>query len=304
MLEQRIISTLKFFDLQDCPLTLLELHKFLLANIETVRQSLDEKFELNQPSPASPAVAVEAVLACLEGECAGEVMEYKGFYALAGRQELIQQRLNNYYYGFAREKLIKRFASGLRHLPFVRGVALAGSQALGLQKMGSDIDLLIITDQKFMGLVRLLVTCYFQILGLRRHSDKVANRFCLNHYIAVGKIIDQDKNLYSAAEYLKLRPLVYHEAVANFQKQNHGWTASLFPNASIESPSKDQPSRLQSLLERLLTNPFGLFLEKFSRMLQRRRITKSEFIVVSDDELSFHPNNRKQQLFKSFFQNA
>src|SRR6266404_9461026 len=106
MLEQRIISTLKFFDLQDCPLTLLELHKFLLANIETVRQSLDEKFELNQPSPASPAVAVEAVLACLEGECAGEVMEYKGFYALAGRQELIQQRLNNYYYGFAREKLI------------------------------------------------------------------------------------------------------------------------------------------------------------------------------------------------------
>ena len=34
MLKERILSTLKFFDLQDYPVTLLELHKFLLADVQ------------------------------------------------------------------------------------------------------------------------------------------------------------------------------------------------------------------------------------------------------------------------------
>ena len=114
-----------------------------------------------------------------------------GFYCLKGRAAIIDQRLANYIYGIKRERRIRRFIGGLRFLPFVRRAALAGSQAQGVQKSDSDIDLLIIVEPEFLWLGRTAVTAYFQILGLRRHGKKIANRFCLNHYLAGVKIIDR-----------------------------------------------------------------------------------------------------------------
>src|ERR1700722_15882619 len=110
MLKQRILATLKFFDLQDCPLTLLELHKFLVTDLTVIRPYIDEKFEL-QVIPTIPTIPVPLpdVLNCLITECASEVFSNNGFYCLQDRQEIIGRRLQNYFYGFKREKLIKRF---------------------------------------------------------------------------------------------------------------------------------------------------------------------------------------------------
>ena len=107
----------------------------------------------------------------------------------------------------------------------MRGAALAGSQAQGVQKPGSDIDLLIIVEPKFLWLGRTVVTFYFQLLGTRRHGKKIADRFCLNHYLAGVKTIGELKNLYTAWEYAKLRPLIYEGAVTEFQEKKQWGTA-------------------------------------------------------------------------------
>ena len=140
MLKQRIISTLRFFDLQDYPLTLLELHRFLLVNLEYL--NLDPQGEIGTlEAELQNAVPVDEILKCLENECQAEIKNQKGFYFLSGREEIVSLRLKNYYYGIRREKLIKKYAKGLKHLPFVRGVALAGSQAMGQENYRTQFHL-------------------------------------------------------------------------------------------------------------------------------------------------------------------
>src|SRR5205085_4694244 len=130
-------------------------------------------------------LTVEALQTLVVG---GEVSQLLGFYSLPGRQGLIKERLRNYLHALPRERLISRYSGGFRHLPFIRGVALAGSQAMGDNKPGSDIDLLVVTDKRFMWTARVFITAYLQILGLRRYGNHIADRFCLNHYVAGPKL--------------------------------------------------------------------------------------------------------------------
>jgi hypothetical protein len=195
----------------------------------------------------------------------------------------------------------------------VRGAALAGSQAMGQQKFNSDVDLLTIVEPKFLWLGRTAVTFYFQVLGLRRHGKKISDRFCLNHYLAGIKTIGELKNLYTAWEYAKLRPLVYEGAVAEFQEKNSLWIKMFFPNFECTdsyhplAPSYSKrgdaevPSSFQIKIERMLEGKFGQWLEIKLKNWQLPKIRREEFILVLDDELSFHPQSKQRELLAKFF---
>ncbi len=306
MLKDRILSTLRFFDLQDYPLTLLELQQFLMEDEQVLKQRVDSQFEINNIQNAKTSersITSGEILRCVEEECQGQVEEDRGFYYLRGKNKIVQRRLQSYNYGLKREQLIRKFVWALRHLPFVRGVALAGSQAMGLYKSTSDIDLLVITDPKFLWLARSLVTAYFQVIGQRRHGSIVIDRFCLNHYLAGPKKISKWKNLYTAWEYLKLRPLVYRQEIYEFQSQNLEWLKIYFPNFVFERPQNEKPSGIQRVLEGIVTNRFGLWLEKQIKKSLSGRIRKEPYILVEEDELSFHPNSAQQELLRQFFKN-
>jgi len=302
MLKNRILSTLRFFELQDWPLTLFELHRFLIVDIKTLRARVNTEYEIIGEDTENESVDIAEVLNCLETECQKEIENLHGFYCLKGKTELVKKRLENYSFGIKREKSIRKYAWITKFIPFVRGVALGGSQAMGRQAEGSDIDLLIITDKDFLGLARSLITGFFQILGVRRHGEYVANRFCLNHYLVGPKVITELKNLYSAMEYGRLRPLVYSETVSAFQNNNAFWIKQCFPNWEPAHTLKTSQSRVQKVLEKIFTNRFGLALEKFLKNWQVARIKKEKFILVENDELSFHPESKQGPLLSAFFE--
>lgn len=280
----------------------MELHRFLIADISALKFQMDDQGEITQGGMVSAGeVPADKILDCLDGECRTEVKNTLGFYHLSGREAIAGARLENYCFGIKREKLIKKYLGALRFLPFVRGAGLAGSQAMGQQKAASDIDLLIITDPQFMWLTRTLVTAYFQIFGLRRHGLKVTNRFCLNHYLAGPKTVLEFRNLYTASEYLKLRAVVYPHGLWQFQKANWPWLQIFFPNASPQEPEKGSQPFFQRILEDMLNGQFGLGLEKILKNWQLPKIREEKFIVVKDDELSFHPDSKQQKLLESFF---
>src|SRR4051812_13070852 len=105
MLKSRILSTLRFFDLQDYPLTLLELHKFLIGDIDILKQQIDTSGEIIFKDIAQePKLGVEQVLLCLERECKFDIQNTFGFYHLKGRQAIAESRLSNYFFGLRREK--------------------------------------------------------------------------------------------------------------------------------------------------------------------------------------------------------
>lgn len=287
MLEERIIKTLRLFGIQKYAVTVLEVYRFLV---------LDGNAETEQ------TVTVAEVFMTLDRlQQTGKVVQKHGYHTLAGHEELFDLRWRGYRYGVWREKIIRRTMKGLAYVPFVRGVALAGSQALGLQKEGSDIDLLVITEPKWLWLPRTLVTAYFQVLGIRRYGNKVANRVCLNHYLSGSKAMSAGHNWYTALEYGKLRPLVGAAAVSRFQEVNAQWMHNFFPHAvPIKAFTATQPFA-QKLLEKLCTNAFGMYLERTLGSWQGKRIHKDELhIIVEADELSFHPKSKQDALLEEF----
>lgn len=305
MLSERVKNTLRFFNLQGTALTLLEVHKFLLPSQALLLQVLDQQYEYTGVRPEQVADTASAgdLLLCLDTLVAArEVVQHDGLYALSDYSELPKQRLQGYVYGLPRERLIARVTSQTRHLPFVESVVLVGSQALGLPKASSDIDVLVLVRPGFMWLARLFLTVYFQVLGVRRHGGQVANRFCLNHYVTTGKLLDQDRNIYTASEYTKARALTYPEVWQAFLEANSQWLKVFFPEYQRERFASSQVSRIKKILEYPLDTWFGRRLDAWLGAWQHKRLHLGEFIVASPTELSFHPNNRKKNLFRRFFE--
>ena len=305
MLKQRVLATLRFFDLQDLPLTLFEIHKYLLADLDTIKQHLGKDWEVMDGNLTARIVSpsLGEILICLEQDCGAEVASHRGYYYLRHRGEkFVDERLHGYLYGIKRERIISKQSRNLRYIPFLRAMGLVGSQALGKHAPDSDIDALIIVEPGFMWLGRFFVTLYFQLAGVRRHGGKIADRFCLNHYLAGPKTLKQDRNVYTASEYAKARPLYQAGTLNEFKEHNAGWIRLFFPNVRPLENTKKPQTRLQYALEQVFRNSLGRWLERIAGNYQRRRIHRDQFVVVEDDELSFHPDNRKAQLFAAFFE--
>ncbi len=315
------MATLKFFDLQGVPLTLFEVRKFLLPDLGEIKSGLNDEFELAKPfkrlrdeqrgrerDEGMEKVKLGKILQIFEDLVKeNAVSESQGYYCLPGRQNIIAERLRNYAYGIQRERRIRRFVPWLRFIPFVRGAAIGGSQAMGQQTQASDIDLFIVTDETHMFIARTLVSLFFQIFGVRRHGEKIANRFCLNHYVAGPHLVSDERDPYNAMEYLRLRSAVYPQGIGEFLSINQNWIREFYPNAFYPNAkfflsAPQAQSWPQRLGEGILKNRFGLRLNGKLGRWQLARIKRGEYAVATERELSFHSKARKYELLKQFME--
>jgi len=96
----------------------------------------------------------------------------------------------------------KKWASLFRFLPFVRGVAICNSLAMGIGEQKSDIDLYIITEEKHLWTARLFVTIFSHLFGVRRHGKKIAGRLCLSFFVTTKSLSCSDIALKPRDPYL------------------------------------------------------------------------------------------------------
>lgn len=287
-LAQSILQTLAFFDAKDLAPSLLELRCYLPAQI----------------GPAG--ISLTVLSRTLEVELSGLVGLEGGFYFLTGRNTLPASRRQRYKISLRRFRKAKKYLRFLRFLPYLRAVALSGSQAMLNSTMSSDIDLFLITKKNRIWLTRLLVSLYFQILGQRRYRDYIKNRFCLNHYLGERAVINQDQNLYTAVEYVSLLPVLGEDVLSKFWEQNR-WLAEFLAEPQ---PQRHSPffgfhfSFWQKTFELLLElTLLGPALNWLSGIYQKQRIKLQDYIIVSEDELSFHPGSRGQRVLAKYLQN-
>lgn len=306
MLNQRILHTLRMFGLLQVAPTLLEVYKFLVQDQEKLKLILDERGEFVETSDVGDSVSgienLEDIRQALESlVLAGEAVREFGYYSLKESSELPLQRWRGHFFGSLREQRIRKFIGGLRFLPFVRGVGLAGSQSLGLEQKTSDIDLFIIAKKGKIWQVRTLVTAYFQILGVRRYGNKIANRFCLNHYITEGKVIQQGRNWYSAMEYGKLRALVFGSGIVSYKRDNSKWLKIFFPQLYVKKVQIERQTFLQQFLEKLLDNAIGEKIEVWLKDWQIKKIRLTDpHTTASEDELFFSPHSKEDRVVPAF----
>ena len=297
-LSKYILTTLTYYDVMDYPMTGFEIWKYLTR--------------ISEQEPVSNNIfsLTDVMKELKEDKLKKFIEEYRGYYFLKGRKELVEQRIERNKIAEQKFRIVKKVAWWLRFAPFVRGVAVAGRLAMKNTEAKSDLDLLIFIQQGKIFTGRLLATFLVHILGKRRHSNKINNRICLNHFVTDDFFVSV-KDSFSAHEYAFSVPIFNANVFGEFQKKNE-WIKKYKINfeASENNLKLVMDSFLASVIRRSLEKMLQAnFIEKMLGQWQKKRIEKNPkskqiggVIICNDSELAFWPNfeNQGPKVFEKF----
>jgi len=321
LLEKSILATIAYYDVMDYPLTGFEVFKYLMNPKHIASLS-----KLNPDSEIEPFKTINLidVLRTLNASTLKQYIDQEnGFYFLkeftppkAGR-DLYRLRIERQKISDELWKKSIKIIKWIQIVPFIKMVLMNGSMAIHNAKKESDIDLLIVVKNKRIWLTRFLITAFFQITGRRRHGKKVANRFCLNHYIA-------DNNLKISTASLRIAYLAHlvpvlelEQGIYNrFQFENR-WAGNYLYFYNLEKLDNRQKIKNNNFLksirrfQEIILNTFiGTILEKIFKFFQIAHIKRSKLlnqeggrIIFNDTQLEFHPDSPQSKILHKYNHN-
>lgn len=307
-LQKNILATIAYYDGMDYPLTSFEVWKYLTkvessANSADRRQSkvksdLDEKYSL-----------VDVISELDDYDLRKFVEEYRGFYFLRGRKELVEKRIGRDKMAVEKLKRLRRVVRLLRFIPFVRMIGVTGRLAMKHAEKESDWDVFVVLKNGKIWTGRTLVTGFLHFIGKRRHGEKIKDRICLNHFVTDESLEVITKNnfpLFSAHEFSFIFPLFDMGIFRKFQLRNN-WIKDYKLNYYLNETENLKILRdsgasriIRGIGERLSD---WKFLENWLRKIERERIANNSkthqpgsFIVAADRQLVFLPEPRGPEL--------
>lgn len=295
-LQVAILRTLAYFDVLDFPLTVEELWRWLYpAPDQTVRAAVAD---------------VEAALSTPELKQRFDRRNDLVFFR--GREALVDLRSARHEFG---QKKWKRAFSGAQFLevvPFVKMVAVSNTLAIDNAKESSDIDYLIVTSPGHIWLARTMVTGILNMLGIRRHGDKVKDRICLSFYVTADaldfrKIARQPDDPHRLFLTAQMVPLMDDAKTYEKFRMANAWVTERLPNAWEWDWNKRlvKPNSLfrsfKNMFEVASQSGIGQMLESMARDRQVKKMMKNVHsraseptpdVIISDEMLKFHENDR------------
>lgn len=290
-IKYAILETLAFFDLFDRPLSITELHTLLCKKMCT----LDEvKSEVEKMT---------------------EVVRTKNYYTLYDTARIVELLRARNHHEDHQWNLVSRYIPRLRHVPFIRMVAVCNSLALKTTDDHSDIDLFIIVKKNRIWLTRLLITMVIHISGMRRYNNKIQDRFCLSFFITeesmdLGAIPLHKDDIYFWYWMATIVPIM-----------DIGDTYKLFWDANIQTLRTVLPQSKKAEMAGIQTASFvaqwsewlfGSFIgdriERYiSFFLKRRALKKKKLlqssdsgIIISDTVLKFHNVDARDEIYEKW----
>ncbi len=125
-------------------------------------------------------------------------------------------------------KKTKKYIKYIKWIPWIKMIWIWNSISMNSWTKESDIDLLIVTDNNRLWIVRILITFIFQLLWVRKTAKKHAWRFCLSFFATIDWLnfkswkIKDDIYLYFWIIYFK--PILdYDDTYKKFIKINQTW---------------------------------------------------------------------------------
>lgn len=207
--EKSILKTLACYEaLGRYPLTAVEIYRYL-----------------QKENPAQPAPRFLEIFNLLaKNSTLNQRLENRhGFFFFKEAGDLYQKRIYRYKISITKWRKTKWLGVFLRLVPFLRGIAINGSLAVNNASAKSDIDFLIFTKKGRIWTCRLLLGFFLQILGQRRHGNVIADKICLNHYIAEPSCLIPVQNTPNAQLYCRLVPLLGYNSYQLFFDANASW---------------------------------------------------------------------------------
>jgi hypothetical protein len=252
--DAAILRTLLYADVFDYPLTLAEIHHYLIA------------------SPAARLPAPETIESALRSSpwLQKRVTRVNSYVTLRDREAIGALRDERRRHSARLWQDARRWGYRLGCLPFVRMVAVTGALAVDNSPPDDDIDFLLVTAPGRVWLARALAVVLVR-LARRRGVG-----LCPNYVLAQTALAQSQRNLYAAHDLQQMVPLVGRTVYAEMQAANP-WSRDYLPHAN--GPLRQEPelrptgwgARLQRWGEHLLGGRLGQALEGWER---RRKLRK------------------------------
>lgn len=169
-LEQSILAALVYFDIFEHPLTLVEIHRYLLPVVQSDNQ---RQCSLN-----------EVRLALEESPQLSKAVRFKnGYFYLRGRDGNLRTRAERYFFSAAKYRRARRVGRLLSYVPFVRLIAVCNSLGFNAARRESDIDLFIVTKPGGVWWARALSLVILKLLRLRPGPGGIKDKICLSFFV-------------------------------------------------------------------------------------------------------------------------
>jgi hypothetical protein len=243
-LTTAILKTLSYSDVFDHPLTLEEVHRYLVAS-----------------------ACREEIAACLAGM--DLIQNTAGYYHLAGRSEIVEIRKR-------REALSRRayeraqwYGRILGGLPFVRMVALTGSLAMRNCDQTGDYDYMLVTKRGRVWTARIFA------LLLNRFSHIFGETLCPNLIVSETMLEWKQHNLYYAREIAQMIPISGRGIFTDLRVVNK-WIEQFLPNWDHDQALElnEKTSSLQRVCEFFLGGTLGDRLESWEMNRKIRKFSR------------------------------
>ncbi len=209
---------------------------------------------------------------------------------------------------------VRRYVGVLRIVPFLRMVAVCNNLAFGKVDGRSDIDLFIVAKRGRLFIVRIFVTFLLHVMGVRRHGNKVAGRFCLSFFVDEDgmdmKEIAIDNDIYLAFWVRTMLPVIDDGVFGEFLNKNE-WVKQYFENDFDMDRSRVIGSCgfWGKIFGWILNGWFGDRIERVLKKWQMGRAKKKALevnadvasLVVEDHILKFHNIDRRREYRKKWF---
>jgi predicted nucleotidyltransferase len=297
-----------YYDVLDYPLTAFEIWKYLINsryNVESLPAGEagikyeEEKYSL-----------YEIIKTLDSEELKKYIEEYRGFYFLKGRKELVEARIARSKISEVKYKIIRKIVRFLKYAPFLRMIAVTGRVAMKNAGAKSDLDLLIAIKDGRIFTGRFFVTLISQLLGKRRHGEKITGRACLKYFMTDKDLKVKLKDLFSSSEYSFIFPIYNFPVFKKFQQSNlwiRDYRSNFEPDAILNQKmvyDNFLSENIRKIMETVLDSDF---LEKWMKKWQMGRIAKDprthqqgSAVTASDENLIFLPDPQGPRIYEKY----
>jgi hypothetical protein len=292
-IRKNILATIIYYDILNFPLTSFEVWKYMIVEAKLP----SGKFSFHCPLG-------EIVEALDSDELKNNIEEFRGFYFLRGRKDLVGRRIQNDKNSIVKFEIAEKTARWLKYIPFVRMIAVTGTLAMKNCEKDSDIDFFVVLGKERIFTGRLFATAMVHLLRKRRYGEKIKNRICLNYFITTGSLEIERQDLFAANEYSFIYPLFGLDVFQKFCETNLDWIKKFKPNWELPElkparyfvESSKFSSSVQKAGESLINLFWGDRIESWLKKKQIARIKRNPltqklgaYIEYSDKNLIFLP---------------
>ena len=201
----------------------------------------------------------------------------------------------------------QKYVLFIRWIPGIKMVGVGNSIAMNSGNKNSDIDLFIVCENGHIWFVRILVTCIFQIFGVRKTAKKHAGRFCLSFFATISWMdfssFSLKNDIYLYFWVLYFRPILdYNNTYIKFIEQNTSWADFSLYSDIIEDNKNNiflSKTIVSSPFVMNFTQKINIFLKKcflWKTLRHYEKLGKPFGVIISDTMLKFHDKDIRNNL--------